>query len=71
MVSEVVIGFTPGEACTMWYAIEEMQKKYQHDLDTRYQGDPRFGDEDIIFLKDEIQKCLQIRSKMIAHGFKP
>lgn len=45
-------------AKTCWFALTEYQEKLKKDLDTKYDGDPRWQeDEDGPFLREQIGKC--------------
>lgn len=67
----MVMGLSGEEARTLWAILTEKQRVYEHDLETKYDGDERFDEEDGTFLRNQIEVCEQIRSKMVAMGYKP
>jgi len=42
-------------AKTVWFALKEYRERLRADLDSKYNGDARFGAEDVEFLTSEIK----------------
>ena len=43
-----------GHAQTAWFALKSYRERLDHDATTEYDGDPRYGQEDEIFLAETI-----------------
>lgn len=44
------------DAQLIYSALERDLEKYEHDRRTKYDGDPRFCQEDVVFLDDAISR---------------
>jgi len=59
------------EGHTIWFALEKYQEVLKKDLETKYDGDPKFCDEDEVFLTGEIRMAERVLSVLQEHGLQP
>jgi len=56
------------QAQTAWFALTAYKDKLENDLASRYDGDTKFGDEDVDFLRTEIAKAHQAIVSLAQQG---
>lgn len=56
------------DAKTAWFALDAYKDKLRHDLDTRYDNDPKFGLEDEGFLAEQIAKTVKAIEALEQQG---
>jgi hypothetical protein len=56
---------------TIWFALEKYSEVLLKDRESKYNGDPRYGDEDEEFLTGEIEQCGNVLNQLREQGFAP
>jgi hypothetical protein len=59
------------EASATWWALKGALEVYEQGLASRYDGDPRFGPEDVAFLNEQILRTKGAMEALIAAGYRP
>jgi hypothetical protein len=56
------------DAKTAWFALDAYKDKLQHDLETGYDRDVKFGTEDELFLAEQIAKTVKAIEALEQQG---
>lgn len=70
-VDTIPIALSDAECAQIWFAMNEKIEQYNKDLSSRYDGDPRFGQEDVDFLTSSIRACESVKAKLTGEGYQP
>jgi hypothetical protein len=64
-------GLNQNQAMAAWFSLQEYKDKLQHDLETKYDGDPEFGLEDEMFLTNTLGSVTSALWALKEQGFQP
>jgi hypothetical protein len=63
-----MIELTESQAKTAWFALKSYKERLESDLRTKYDGNPKFGEEDEKFLQFEIAACNEAIDALTGQG---